>query len=68
MIWRVPAIGSTLAFLASPQALRLGLTLLVGANLLALALFALRRSPTEGERGNTESPQSTSTDIESVHA
>ena len=68
VIWRVPAVGSTLAFLASPQAQRLGLTLLVGANLLALALFALRRRPTEREGGTPEGPQPTSTDIESVHA
>lgn len=68
VIWRVPAVGSTLAFLASPQAQRLGLTLLVGANLLALALFALRRRPTEGEGDRPEGPQPTRTDLESVNA
>lgn len=68
VIWRVPAVGSPLAFLASPQAQRLGLTLLVGANLLALALFALRRRPTEGEGDRPEGPQPTRTDLESVNA
>lgn len=43
VIWRVPAVGAPLAFLASPEAQRLGLSLLVAANLIALALFATRR-------------------------
>lgn len=68
VIWRVPAVGSTLAFLASPQAQRLGLTLLVGLNLLTLALFALRRRPTEKEGDHPEGPHHTSTDMESVNA
>lgn len=68
VIWRVPAVGSTLAFLASPQAQRLGLTLLVGLNLLALALFALRRRPTEREGVHPEGPHHTNTDMESVNA
>ena len=45
VVWRVPAVGSTLAYLTSPDAQRLALTLLIGANLMALALFALRRRP-----------------------
>ena len=36
VIWRVPTIGASLAFLASPEAQRLGLSLLVAANLIAL--------------------------------
>ena len=68
VIWRVPAVGSTLAFLASPQAQRLGLTLLVGLNLLALALFALRRRPTEREGVHPEGPHHTNTDMKSVNA
>ena len=68
VIWRVPAVGSTLAFLASPQAQRLGLTLLVGLNLLALALFALRRRPTEREGVHPEGPHHTNTDMESANA
>ena len=68
VIWRVPAVGSTLAFLASPQSQRLGPTLLVGANLLTLALFALRRRSTEGEGSTPDGPQPTRTDLESVHA
>lgn len=43
VIWRVPAVGAPLAFLASPEAQRLGLSLLVVANLIALTLFATRR-------------------------
>jgi signal peptidase len=43
IIWRVPGIGAPLAFLASPEAQRLGLSLLVAANLIALTLFATRR-------------------------
>lgn len=66
VIWRVPAVGSMLAFLASPQSQRLGLTLLVGANLLALTLFALRRRHTEGG-ATPESPQPIRADMESVH-
>ena len=68
VVWRVPAVGSTLAFLASPQAQRLGLTLLVGANLLGLALFAMRRRSSEEGGGTPDSPQPTRTDTESVHA
>ncbi len=43
VIWRIPAIGSPLAYLASADAQRLAVTLLVGANVMALALFALGR-------------------------
>lgn len=68
VVWRVPAVGSTLAFLASPQAQRLGLTLLVGANLLGLALFAMRRRSSEEGGGTPDGPQPTRTDTESVHA
>jgi signal peptidase len=45
VIWRVPEIGSPLAFLASADAQRLAVTLLVAANLIALTLFAVRRRP-----------------------
>lgn len=45
VVWRVPAVGSSLALIASPEAQRLGLSLLVTANLIALALFATRRRP-----------------------
>ncbi len=48
VIWRVPTIGASLAFLASPEAQRLGLSLLVAANLIALALFATRRRTAPG--------------------
>lgn len=58
VIWRIPAIGSPLAFLASADAQRLAVTLLVAANLIALALFAMRRrpvgdAPQEGRREAT---------------
>lgn len=43
VIWRVPSVGTPLAYLASPDAQRLAIALLLGANLLALALFALGR-------------------------
>ncbi|MGI9197551.1 MAG: signal peptidase I [Candidatus Nanopelagicales bacterium] len=44
VIGRVPSVGTPLAYLASPDAQRLAVTLLLGANLIALALFALGRS------------------------
>ena len=43
VIWRIPGVGSPLAFLASGDAQRLAVTLLVAANVIALALFALGR-------------------------
>lgn len=71
VIWRIPSAGNSLSFLASPDAQRLGLTLLVGANLLALAVFALRRRPeprfADAEGGHA-GPRPTDTDIESVNA
>lgn len=45
VIWRIPDAGTPLAFLASADAQRLAVTLLVGANLIALALFSLGRRP-----------------------
>lgn len=45
VIFRIPEVGSPLAFLASADAQRLAVTLLVGANLIALTLFAVRRRP-----------------------
>ncbi len=44
-IAHVKWIGYPLAFLSSPQGQRLALTLLVGANVLALILFASSRRP-----------------------
>lgn len=56
VIWRIPEIGSPLAFLASADAQRLAVTLLVAANLIALALFAVRRRPVDDapEEGRRE--------------
>jgi signal peptidase I len=45
VIFRIPEVGSPLAFLASADAQRLAVTLLVSANLIALTLFAMRRRP-----------------------
>ena len=58
VIWRIPEVGSPLAFLASADAQRLAVTLLVAANLIALTLFAIRRrpvgdAPQEGRREAT---------------
>lgn len=71
VVWRVPGIGSTLAYLASPEAQRLALTLLVGANLIALAMFALRRRPAganDEEEGSPEIAPHVRADIPSVDA
>ena len=72
VIARVPAVGAPLAFLASPQAQRLGLTMLVGANLLALVLFALRRQPAapadKGGGDPDDRPHPTHADNPSVNA
>lgn len=65
VVWRIPNIGMTLAWLASPDAQRLAVTLLIGANLMALALLATRRRPRE--QGDTTAP-SQPADIESVDA
>ena len=59
VVWRVPAVGSTLAYLTSPDSQRLALTLLIGANLMALALFALRRRPDGAIDEAERSPEAT---------
>lgn len=65
VIWRVPNVGMTLAWLASPDAQRLAVTLLIGANLMALALLAMRRRSTEEGDSSAHPPTA---DIESVDA
>lgn len=71
VIWRIPGIGSPLAYLGSPDAQRLAMTLLLGANLFALALFALRRRPVGAQdepEGSPEETQHVQADIRSVDA
>ena len=65
VIWRIPNIGMTLAWLVSPDAQRLAVTLLIGANLMALALLAIRRRSTEEGDSSAHPPTA---DIESVDA
>lgn len=52
VIFRVPEVGSPLAFLASADAQRMAVTLLVGANLMALTLFAMRRRSVDAHDSN----------------
>lgn len=69
IVWRLPGIGSPLAFLASPTAQRLAITLLVGANLLVLTLFVTRRRPGfENEEGRPQENSSTRPNPASVDA
>lgn len=59
VIWSIPAIGSPLAFLASADAQRMAVTLLVGANLMALVLFALGRRQVDPARSGEGRPEGT---------
>lgn len=71
VIWRIPALGAPLAFLASGDAQRLAVTLLVGANLIALLLFALgrRAAGTEASsEGRPEARRPAPADISSADA
>ena len=71
VVWRIPAVGSTLAYLTSPDAQRLALTLLIGANLMALALFALRRrdaGANDAAEGSTDARHPALADTTSVDA
>lgn len=52
VIFRIPELGSPLAFLASADAQRMAVTLLVGANLMALTLFAMRRRSADAHNSN----------------
>ena len=65
-VGRVRWIGIPLAFISSPTGLRLGATLLIGANALALMLFALRRRwPHNTDIGdNTNSGSESQIDLE----
>ena len=60
VIWHVPDVGSPLAFLASADAQRLAVTLLVGANVLALIFFALGRRQVDPARSGEGRPEGTS--------
>ena len=71
VVWTIPAIGSPLAFLASADAQRMAVTLLVGANLMALVLFARGRrqvGPDLSGEGRPEVARPAPADISSADA